>query len=136
MYINYNDNILFYKSFYDICNCIYCKFYRQNIRKTYKNLSKYFDSLGIDIEKPFELGLAYMDYDKIHYPFAQYIVKGLFTEEYDKTIGDIKVSLAHFYPSVQIKGDYFVIEVNGISFEKNIANSEIIKNLEEENGII
>ena len=38
----------------DLCDCIYCKNYIYEIKKTYPKVAEYLFSLGVDIEKPFE----------------------------------------------------------------------------------
>ena len=37
-----------------LCDCSYCQCYREQIRSVYPKVAEYLDSLGVDIEKPFE----------------------------------------------------------------------------------
>lgn len=38
----------------DICQCAYCQNYVREIKKEYRDLHKYLEGIGVDIEKPFE----------------------------------------------------------------------------------
>ena len=37
-----------------ICNCDYCRNYCAKVKAAYPEVARYLDSLGVDIEKPFE----------------------------------------------------------------------------------
>ena len=37
-----------------ICDCAYCQNYCARVKTAYSEVARYLDSLGVDIEKPFE----------------------------------------------------------------------------------
>lgn len=76
----------FYKNYKDFCNCLYCKFYRENIKKYYPKLSGFLSEFAIDVSKPYELSIPYLDEDLI-YPFAQYLAKEKHLISFQKTLG-------------------------------------------------
>lgn len=96
----------------DVCDCVYCKNYISEIKKTYPEAAEYLLSMGIDIEKPFET--MPLELDKtgyIDYIAAQYIVYGK-PDGFEKTaIGSINVGIAESHPSTEINEDHFVVEI-------------------------
>ena len=55
-----NVDIVNTKAYYNsimetsLCDCSYCRNYRLKVKVMFPKVSKYLDSFGIDIEKPFE----------------------------------------------------------------------------------
>lgn len=125
--MNAKDNKLFYDTFNDICSCNYCQFYIENIVRGYGELGEAFALWGIDIRKPFELSIPYVDKEKIIYPFAQYIVLG--NEDGFRNIlaKKLNVNKASSYPKIDLGYEYFVIEISDIVFDKSLASFEILQ---------
>ena len=118
----------FYKDYYDFCNCLYCKFYRENIRKYYPELSSFLSDFAIDILKPYELSIPFLE-DDLNYPFAQYLVIGKAPDKFSKKLGNISLSIAKSYQDSDISSPYFVFEVGDIKFKKSITSKEILSEL-------
>ena len=63
-----------------LCDCSYCQCYREQIRSVYPKVAEYLDSLGIDIEKPFETSpLEPDEKNMLEYCCCQYIVSSFAT---------------------------------------------------------
>ena len=72
----------------DICSCIYCQNLIDEISREYPDVAEYLLSLGVNIERPFEVFIpsdpvnGYMDY-----PIVQYLIAGVpgdFKEKKDR----------------------------------------------------
>lgn len=118
----------FYKNYKDFCNCLYCKFYRENIKKYYTKLSDFLSEFAIDVSKPYELSIPFLDEDLI-YPFAQYLAIGKVSDKFSKNIGNLSFSIAKSYPDVDISSPYFVLEVGDIEFKESIISEEMLSDL-------
>lgn len=99
----------------ELCQCSYCLNYYQEIKTSYPKLAQYLDTLGVDIEKPFEtMPLEVYEEEFIDYISAQYIILGN-KQDFDVTrIEDTKIYLATHHPSTEISKEHFVIEVSPI----------------------
>ena len=103
----------FYNSleFSALCNCDYCCNYRAQVKSSYPKVAAYLDSLGIDIEKPYETSAMEPDENGIlEYGCCQYIVFGTCDLEYYHKIDDVEFRIATSYPSTKIEEENFVIE--------------------------
>ena len=125
--MNAKDNKLFYDTFNDICSCNYCQFYIENIIWEYGELGEAFALWGIDIRKPFELSIPYVDKEKIIYPFAQYIVLGNEDGFRNMLAKELNAKKATSYPKIDLGYEYFVIEISDIVFDKSLASFEILQ---------
>ena len=81
----------------------------------YPLLEDYLASMGVDIEKPFELSPLEPDLNGIlEYCSCQYIVFGSCQTGYSHTVGNVEVRVATSYPSTGIEGEYFVLDFSPI----------------------
>ena len=95
-----------------LCNCSYCRNYRLQIKSAFPEVTAYLDSLGIDIEKPFETSPLEPDENgMLEYCGCQYIVFGSCDPEYHHRIGDVEFRIATSYPSTGIEQEHFVLEL-------------------------
>ncbi|MHC1747295.1 MAG: hypothetical protein AB9856_02765 [Cellulosilyticaceae bacterium] len=118
MQVNTNKTIDYYKDA-DTCNCEYCKTYIRNILGKYISLEEYFNSLGVNILKPFELIMFENKEEKtIEYVGCQYIVFGECEEKFSKIINGIKIenNLYH-HPSTGIEENHFILDFGPIILE-------------------
>lgn len=113
-----NVNITQTKDYYSaitassLCDCAYCRNYRLLIRTAYPKVAAYLDSLGIDIEKPFETSPLEPDENGLmEYCGCQYIVLGSCETEYRHRIDEVELRIAASYPSTGIRQKHFVIEI-------------------------
>ena len=61
----------------NICGCAYCQNYCARVKVAYPEVALYLDSLGVDIEKPFETSPLEPDENGyLEYCVCQYIVFG------------------------------------------------------------
>ena len=112
-------NILKNKEYYDsirkasLCNCSYCHNYRLRVKSAFPKVAMYLESLGIDIEKPFEISpLEPDEHEMLEYGCCQYIVFGSCESKYYHKIDDVEVRIATSYPSTSIKEEHFVLELS------------------------
>ena len=95
-----------------LCDCNYCKSYYLQIKAEYPQVNAYLRSLGIDIEKPFEISPLEPDSNGIlEYSACQYIVFGTCPETYHQKFGDVEFRLAASYPCTGIVDEHFVLEL-------------------------
>ena len=95
-----------------LCNCSYCRNYRLQIKSAFPEVTAYLDSLGIDIEKPFETSPLEPDENgMLEYCGCQYIVFGSCDPEYHHRIGDVEFRIATSYPNTGIEQKHFVLEL-------------------------
>ena len=94
-----------------LCNCVYCHCYRCKIRSAYPEAAGYLDSLGIDIEKPFETSPLEPDENgMIEYCGCQYIAFGNCEDDHRHRTGDVEFHRAVSYPGTGIQDVHFVLE--------------------------
>ena len=61
----------------NICSCAYCQNYCVRVMTAYPEVARYLDSLGVDIEKPFETSPLEPDENGyLEYCVCQYVVFG------------------------------------------------------------
>ncbi len=95
-----------------LCDCDYCRNYRLQIKSVLPGVATYLESLGIDIEKPFETSPLEPDENgMLEYCGCQYIAFGNCEPEYRHRIGDVEFRVATSYPSTGIEQKHFVIEM-------------------------
>lgn len=114
MGINVSGTKAYYHSITDasLCDCSYCLNYRQQVKTAYPKVAAYLDSLGIDIEKPFETSPLEPDENgMLEYCCCQYIVLGTSAPDYRHRIGDVEFRIATSYPGTGIAQAHFVIEL-------------------------
>lgn len=115
MRVNVEETKKYYNSIKqeELCDCNYCKNYYLQIKAQYPEVSVYLDSLGVDIEKPFETSPLEPDENNIlEYCCVQYLVFGSCPDNYNYKIGEVKVGISKSYPTpnIEIKSEYFVLD--------------------------
>lgn len=131
MYMNVSKNKLFYENYNELCDCAFCCFYIENIENQYHDLSHILNKWGIDIKKPFEIAIPYLDENNIVFPFVQYVVMGKYNKEILEQNSYDKITLAKDYPDPKLEEDYFLIELGPILFNKNLARKDLLLELGE-----
>ncbi len=98
----------------DICDCAYCRNYVSEIRKQYPKLADYLDSIGVNIEQPFEaIPLVPMDGQMI-YMGVMYIVMGSSDDFTPVTVEGVSIDITDSHPWDDIEDEFFVIETDEI----------------------
>lgn len=101
-----------------LCDCSYCQCYRKQIRSVYPKVAEYLDSLGVDIEKPFETSpLESDEKNMLEYCCCQYIVFGKCDSKYSYQIDNVEFRLSTSYPNTGVAEEHFVIELFPIWLE-------------------
>lgn len=95
-----------------VCDCDYCKNYVKEIKRAYPLLADYLQSIGVDIEKPFETMPLEPDKDGyIDYLGVQYIVLGC-KDDFEKVIvADMRIDITDSHPRTDVPDAHFVIEL-------------------------
>ena len=101
-----------------MCDCSYCRSYRLQIKSAFPKVAEYLDSLGIDIEKPFETSPLEPDENgMLEYCCCQYIAFGNCEPNYHHRIGNVEFRMATSYPKTGIEQEHFVLEFYPIKLE-------------------
>lgn len=112
----------------NICDCAYCRNYCARVKAAYPEVARYLDSLGVDIEKPFELFLPEPDGDRgLEYPVCQYIVFGTCPEDFTHRIGEVSFGRSDCHPSTKVEEEHFVLDLYPIHLpfeEAEVADDE------------
>lgn len=87
-----------------ICDCAYCRSYCARVKAAYPEVVRYLASLGVDIEKPFEIFLPeQIEGGYLEYCDCQYIVFGTCSADYSHRIGDVIFDRSSCYPNTNIE---------------------------------
>ncbi|MBR0385137.1 MAG: hypothetical protein IJI05_01155 [Erysipelotrichaceae bacterium] len=101
----------------DICDCEYCQNYVRGIKRDYPELAEYFDGMGVDIEKPFEVIPIDVFDGKALYAGVQYVIMGSRDDFTATRVNGVTVDVAESHPYVEIKDEFFVVETGEISLK-------------------
>ena len=95
----------------DLCQCEYCRTYVREIRTALPRLAAYLGSLGVDIEKPFEVIPLDETAEYMEYMAVQYVVIGS-AEGFEETaVEGMDVFVTDSHPMTNIEEAHFVIEI-------------------------
>jgi hypothetical protein len=97
-----------------LCDCNYCKNYYAQIKATYPAVTSYLASLGVDIEKPFDVSPLEPENGMLEYCACQYIVFGSCPDTYRHKIGDVEFCVTTSHPSTGIEEEHFVLDFSPI----------------------
>lgn len=112
----------------DICSCDYCRNYCAKIKAAYPEVAIYLDSLGVDIEKPFEILLPEPIEDGyLEYSVCQYIVFGACSENFTHRIGDVTFDRSDCHPNTKLDEAHFVLDCYPIRLPFEEPESEDIE---------
>lgn len=95
----------------ELCQCAYCRTYTAEIKTALPQMATYLDSIGVDIEKPFEVLPLDETEEEMEYMGAQYLVLGAPEGFSETTVEKIPVLITDSHPSTQIPEKHFVIEI-------------------------
>ena len=100
----------------DLCNCEGCRYYRANVRRLFPQIAKYFDSLGMDIEKPFHV--SYMELEKenkILYMACCYVAFGDCGLDFSQTIDGAVLTRAGACPDSGVEEPHIELEIEELT---------------------
>jgi hypothetical protein len=77
-------------------------------------VASYLASLGVDIEKPFEVSPLEPENGMLEYCDCQYIVFGSCPDTYRHKIGDVEFCITTAHPSTGIQEEHFILDFSPI----------------------
>ena len=95
----------------DLCQCEYCRTYVREIRKALPRLAAYLGSLGVDIEKPFEVLPLDETAEYMEYLAVQYVVIGSAEGFEENVLEGMDILITDSHPMTDIEEEHFVIEI-------------------------
>lgn len=103
----------------DLCQCAYCRNYVQHISSAYPEVAEFLETLGADIEKPFETSPLEPENGYLDYISAQYIIMGSKEGFRNSMISEVSIRIAESHPAADIPEEHFVIELFPIRLSWN-----------------
>lgn len=103
----------------DLCQCAYCRNYVQQIGSVYPEVAEFLETLGADIEKPFETSPLEPENGYLDYISAQYIIMGSREGFQNGMINEVSIRIADSHPATGIPEEHFVIELFPIRLSWN-----------------
>ena len=95
----------------DICGCDWCQNLIDEIKGAYPEAAAYLLSLGVNIERPFEVLLPADPVDGyLTYPIVQYLIVGDSDGFQETQIGDIAIGISDCHPTATYQGTHFIID--------------------------
>ena len=95
----------------NICDCAYCQNYCARVKAAYPEVARYLDSLGVDIEKPFETSPLEPDENGyLEYCVCQYVVFGSCPKDFTHRNGDVTFGRSDCHPNTGIDEEHFVLD--------------------------
>ena len=80
--------------------------------RSYPEVARYLDSLGVDIEKPFETSRVEPDEDGyLEYCACQYVVFGTCSPDYAHQTGDVKFGISNCHPDTKLEKEHLVLDL-------------------------
>ena len=96
----------------NICDCAYCRNYCARVKAAYPEVARYLDSLGVDIEKPFETSpLEPDEKGDLEYCVCQYVVLGTCPKDFTHRIGDVSFGRSDCHPDPKVEEQPFVLDL-------------------------
>ena len=103
-----------------LCDCDYCKLYYAKVKQEFPDLAMWFERYGIDIEKPFEvMSLEPDEKGMLDYIGIQYIAFGSCSDNYECSVGNIRIRVTSSHPNTGIKKEHFILEVFPMTLSLN-----------------
>ena len=120
MKVNVLKTRAFYQSLSEdyLCGCAYCQSYRMQVKSAYPRIAAHLETLGVDVEMPFEL--IFFDSDEngmLDYIGCQYIVFGSCDDAFYAEIDRVPFCKAEFHPSTEIGDEHFVLDFGPIKLK-------------------
>ena len=117
--IDFEATVQYYRE-HTLCDCPECRNFYAQAREKFPRLTAFLAELGVDIQRPDEIGSLAMG-DEVDYHFAAYTVNGRILEhdgsEIDIRDGEalLRVVIENsYFPNEQKREDYFTVAVYGI----------------------
>ena len=96
----------------DLCDCEGCRHYRANVRRLFPQIAKCFDSLGMDIEKPFSVSYVEMEKEnKMLYMACCYVAFGDCGQDFRRMIDGAVLTCAGACPDSGVEEPHIELEI-------------------------
>ena len=117
--IDFETTVQYYRE-HSLCDCSECRNFYAQAREKFPKLSVFLTELGVDPQRPDEIGSLAMG-DKVDYHFVAYTANGRILEhdghEIDIQDGESVLHVVidnSYFPNEQKREDYFTVAVYGI----------------------
>lgn len=96
----------------NICSCNYCQNLIDEIKQAYPDTAQYLLSLGVNIERPFEVFLPIEDHESgyMDYPIVQYLIVGDPADFKETRVGEVEIGISNCHPAASYEGEHFIID--------------------------
>ena len=119
LHIDLEATVQYYQE-HTLCDCPECRNFYAQAREKFPRLTAFLAELGVDIQRPDEIGSLAMG-DEVDYHFVAYTVNGRILEHdgYEIDIRDGEALLRvvidnSYFPNEQKVDDYFTVTVYGV----------------------
>ena len=115
IHLDISKNQQYYSAVSDqeLCDCEGCKNYRKRIRQCCPGLAAYMAQLGMDIEKPYEVSVPYLEpkNGRLIYDLCFYVAFGECDFAFQKKLDGAELCVALFNPNSGVKEEHTVLQL-------------------------
>lgn len=96
----------------ELCHCEDCRYYRAHVRQAFPKIADYFDSLGMDIVKPFHVSYVELEKEsKMLYIACCYIAFGDCGLDFSQTIDGTVLTRAGTCPDSGVEVPHIELQI-------------------------
>ena len=100
----------------ELCDCEGCQYYRAHVRQAFPKIADYFDSLGMDIAKPFHVSYVELEKEsKMLYIACCYIAFGDCGLDFSQTIDGAVLTCAGACPDSGVEEPHIELEIQELT---------------------
>ena len=100
----------------DLCDCEGCRYYRAHVRHVFPIIADYFDSLGMDIAKPFHVSYVELKKEnKMLYIACCYVAFGDCGLDFSQTIDGMVLTRAGACPDSGVEEPHIELEIEELT---------------------
>ncbi|MBR4538871.1 MAG: hypothetical protein IKO52_08515 [Clostridia bacterium] len=100
----------------DLCDCEGCRYYRAHVRHAFPIIADYFDSLGMDIAKPFHVSYVVLKKEnKMLYIACCYVAFGDCGLDFSQTIDGMVLTRAGACPDSGVEEPHIELEIEELT---------------------
>lgn len=100
----------------DLCDCEGCRYYRAHVRHAFPIIADYFDSLGMDIAKPFHVSYVELKKEnKMLYMACCYVAFGDCGLDFSQTIDGMVLTRAGACPDSGVEEPHIELEIEELT---------------------
>lgn len=100
----------------DLCDCEGCQYYRAHVRQAFPIIADYFDSLGMDIAKPFHVSYVELEKEnKMLYMACCYVAFGECGLDFSQTFDGAVLTRAGACPDSGVEEPHIELEIEELT---------------------